>query len=390
MSHNEDLSARLNDILAGYNRKSSSQVSMREVTYEHGWSEFVNNSIYGGSLDVSEMGASWINDFVAMGALRPLQQLASKILGDTTNYPPALLNCCSDAHGVYHALPWATDVSLVFYRRDLLQKAGIKEEDAFSSPARFDETLAALVDSGVKWPWTMPTTRSHVSLHALFIWLQAAGYNYVSETGKNVLLSEAGPRQVLRSYLSLYRYLAPEARGFDSSRSDRSFATGNSAVCVAGVWLLKYCNPEVRANLGLAIPMGKTYVGGSGLVLWNSSMRQAESQDLARMLSDVDFQAEIAYLMGLMPARLDSISRLPVDYVSPEQRQIIELAIRGGVSFPKTPLWGMVEDRLVTMLDMLWTRFFDSENDDLDKFLDNELAPVVNRLNMVLANYQAS
>jgi hypothetical protein len=47
----------------------------------------------------------------------------------------------------------------------------------------------------------------------------------------------------------------------------------------------------------------------------------------------------------------------------------------------------MVEDRLVTMIDMLWQRFFESQTGDIDQFLEDELDTVVNRLNMVLSNY---
>lgn len=66
---------------------------------------------------------------------------------------------------------------------------------------------------------------------------------------------------------------------------------------------------------------------------------------------------------------------------------MLEAAIRGSVSIPSSPLAGMVEDRLVTMLEMLWQRFFDSQTSDLDRFLDDELASFVQRLNMVLSNY---
>ncbi|HAE58325.1 MAG TPA: hypothetical protein DCG54_02155 [Anaerolineae bacterium] len=387
MMHNNELAGHLEEIFLSYKQQMGIQATKRELTYEQGRSEFVNNAIYGGVFDVSEMGSTWINDFIAMGALRPCQEFAENVVGNLDNYPPALFTACSDEQGLLYAVPWMTDVSMVYYRRDLFQKAGIKEEGAFSSPERFDETLAALADAGVVAPWAMPTVRSFVSIHELFIWLQASGYSYLDSTGRRVILAESGPRQVLRAYLSLHKYLAPDQKRLRSDDADRLFMTGQAAVRISGPWLLRYCEPEVRENLGLAIPMNRTYLGGAGLVVWNSSREVLKSVELIKKLTDREASIKIAYLAGLMPARLDCIAGLPDEYVRPEYRPMIETAIRGGVSIPKTPLGGMVEDRLVTMIDMLWQRFFESQTGDIDQFLEDELDTVVNRLNMVLSNY---
>lgn len=387
MLHNSELSDHLDGILAAYAQQAGVQVAKREITYEQGRAEFVNNAIYGGAFDVSEMGSTWVDDFVGMSALRPCQPFAESIMGSLDNYPPVLLSACSDAQGVLYGIPWMTDLSMVYYRRDMFQKAGIKDDGAFSSPERFHETLSALADAGIETPWLMPTTRSYVSIHELFIWLQASGYNYLDESGRRVTLADPGPRQVLRSYLALHKYLPTDEKRITSEQADRLFMDGKAAVRVSGPWMPRYCAPEVRETLAMAIPMNRTYLGGSGLVLWNTSRHPLESVNLVRRLADRDDIVTLAVSAGMLPARLDKIRDLPADYLLPEYRLLVESAIRGGISIPKTPLSGMVEERIVTMLEMLWQRFFESQSGDIDQLLDNELDMVVNRLNMVLSNY---
>ena len=73
MTHNSELSQYLNKVLPVYEKKQAVRVAKHEITYEQGRAEFVNNAIYGGKFDVSEMGSTWINGFIAMSALRPRQ-----------------------------------------------------------------------------------------------------------------------------------------------------------------------------------------------------------------------------------------------------------------------------------------------------------------------------
>ena len=134
MMHNNELAGHLEEIFLSYKQQMGIQATKREITYEQGRAEFVNNAIYGGIFDVSEIGSTWINDFIAMGALRPCQEFAENIVGNLDNYPPALIAACSDEQGLLYAVPWMTDVSMVYYRRDLFQKAGIKLTITESSP----------------------------------------------------------------------------------------------------------------------------------------------------------------------------------------------------------------------------------------------------------------
>lgn len=388
MIHNDPMVEYIQHSYLDAARNAGFDLNWSQISYDDGWSKFVNNSIYGGQIDVSEMGSTWVNDFAAMSALHPFPPNELNLMGGQNSFIAALVRASTDNQGTLRAIPWLTDVSLVYYRRDLLHQAGISEVGAFSSAERFELTLQALQEANIKYPWVASTHRSHVGLHNFFSWLISEGCNPVEHNGRRVLLTDEKPRRLLRSYLSLARFMNPDKRRTTSVEADDIFGKGQAAVTVSGPWLLKYCSPEVRENLGLAIPLNAPYVGGSCLVVWNSSSRGRDAFALIQHLVTDTIMAQFAHAAGLLPARINAVSELPVDFVTRDQRAVVAEAIEKGTAFPNTPLWGMIEDRLVKLFDVLWERLLELENPNMDEFLDNEMVPVVKRLNMVLANYE--
>src|SRR6185369_5770466 len=74
--------------------------------------------------DLCQLGNTWIPEFAALHALEPLTErvAASKVI-DTNDYFAAILDS-NRVDGTLFGVPWYVDTRLLFYRRDLLQKAG--------------------------------------------------------------------------------------------------------------------------------------------------------------------------------------------------------------------------------------------------------------------------
>jgi multiple sugar transport system substrate-binding protein len=381
MNHNEGTVECLRSILQDFG-----PLNYREIDYDTGWAEFVRTAIYGGGLDVSEMGSTWISDFAAMNALRPLSLIDIRNLGGKDAFPPGLWRSGSGEQGVVWAVPWMTDIRVVYYRRDLLRQAGVDETDAFSTPEKFEQTLSRLSQAGIATPWVVPTRQSHITIHNLSMWLQHQGSDFVDSSGKRTRLNEAEARSALRAYFGLYRYLSPQAHRLAESESDSFFAQGHAAATVSGSWLYQYCVPEIRENIGLANPMGKAYIGGSSLVIWTSSRFKDRASELVLRLSSHEAQASLPRAAGLLPARLDTLEQSPFSS-DPDLNRVAVNALKTGRPLPAIPLWGMIEDRLVRIFEMLWGKILAEPDVNLDQLLEEDLAPAVDRLNVVLSNY---
>jgi multiple sugar transport system substrate-binding protein len=93
----------------------------------------------GGNLpDVVQLGSTWIAEFVAIGALRPLDDLQSAAGLPLDDYYPATLEA-NRLDGKLYALPWYVDTRVLFYRKDLLGKAGYSQ-----APTTWQQWLIAL------------------------------------------------------------------------------------------------------------------------------------------------------------------------------------------------------------------------------------------------------
>ena len=384
MRHNEGMVEKLKSILGGETSNGEVDFNLHEIDYDTGWAEFMRTAIHGGNLDVSEMGTTWISDFIAMNALHSFSAADIRELGGEQAFPPALWKSGLSEQGVAWAIPWMTDVSLVYYRRDLLKKAKIDEADAFSTPEKFDQTLSRLSESGVTTPWVAPTRHSYITLHNLSMWLWYYDSDFIEPAAKKVILDSPNAMSALRSYFGTYRYLSPEARWLAERDSDNMFATGGAAVAISGPWLYPFCEVN-KLDVGLAVPFGKAYVGGSSLVMWNSSRLWSEASRLISFLTSPDVQIAIPKSAGMLPARLDVLDRFPFTGSRDLNRVVIN-ALKNGRSFPNLPLWGMVEDRLSRVFENLWTNLLSDSNANLDHILEQKLLPDINRLNIVLSN----
>ena len=385
MFHNPDMTQGIQDTLQRFNHQYGVETAHQEMDYASAWSEFIRLTLQGGGIDVSEMGTSWVNDFAGMNALRPLRSEDALHLGGSEALGAFGWGAADPRKGPAWGVPWMLDVSLVYYRRDLLAQAGVEETGAFATPPAFEETLRKLQAAGVENPWSVVTQRSYITLHNLAMWIWQAGGEFVDASGKTVLLDQSPAREALRAYFGLYRYLSPAACSLTENGADDMFCQGKAAVTIGGPWLMRYCmqHPQVADNLGLALPLGNAYIGGSSLVVWKQTIQERRALDLIAWLTSQEFQQVFPAYAGLLPARQDALHAFPL--ANKSMYDVISQALQSGHLYPQVPLWGMIEERLVNAAAGLWLDLLSIEQPDVDALLDRRFLRVVERLNITLS-----
>ena len=385
MDHSAEMTTSLQADLAQFGKQMWLDIVYQEVEYSSGWSDFMRMAIYGGSPDVSEIGTTWINDFVSMNVLRPFLPAEVRQLGGAETFVPAVWKSGCPAGKEVWAIPWMTDLSLIYYRRDLLEKAGVDEKNAFQTPGQIEQTLRQLQAAGIETPWVVPTRRSYITIHNLAMWIWQAGGDFVDARGKTVLLDQPNVQAAIRSYLSLFRYLSPEARNLVERDADGLFISGRAAVTISGPWaaISLAQNPQVAANLGLAIPFGCSYIGGSSLAVWKQTAVPEPVSKLITHLTNREFQTVFPRMVGLLPGRLDSLGAFPLPDAS--LYKVVAQALKTGRSVPTVSLWGSIEDRFAGEMARIWAEVLDNPEPDLDAILDQHLPTMVNRLNNMLS-----
>ena len=367
-----------------FGKRNGMDITCQEFDYVTGWSDFMRMAIYGGNPDVSEIGTTWINDFAAMNVLRAFSASEVRSMGGEETFVPAVWHSGLSA-GVVSAIPWMTDLSMVCYRRDLLAKAGIREQDAFRTPERFEQTLLSLQEAGIPVPWVIPTQRSYVNVHNLAMWVWQAGQDLVDTEKRIVLFDQPAVRSAILSFFGLYRFLSKEVQHLSEREADQMFIDGIAAVTISGPWNIIYSSqtPKVAATLGLAAPLGCSYTGGASLIVWERTNQSAAALEVIAHLTSREFQTTFPSTVGLLPGRLDSLESFPLP--DPALYAVVLQALKTGRSLPNLGLWGLIEDRLAHAIPKLWEEVLANPNPDLEVLYDRHISPLTNRLNITLS-----
>jgi multiple sugar transport system substrate-binding protein len=372
-------------LLAEFEARHHIHVKLRLLTWDTAWSELVKMALYNDGPDISEVGSTWLGDLTAMNALHAFASEEITQLGRATRFLPAAWQGCQlPEQAEVWAIPWLVGARLVFYRRELLLRAGVDEDTAFTSPEHFERTLHRLQERQVPVPWIVPTGHTHTTLLNASSWVWAAGGDFIAPNGKRILIAQHQAIAGLRNYFALGRYVPAALRQLDALQPDVQFLQHNdTAVTIGGPWLFHFLGGALRENVGLSLPPGAPFLGGSHLVIWNHSRKQDLAFRLIRFLTQTDTQIKYAQRIGLLPAVAEAFSEEP--FTTDRLWQSAAQAVKAGRTVPITRTWGLMEDRLAAEFASVWQAFFDNPSLDLVTVLAHRLEPLAKRLDQVLA-----
>lgn len=273
--------------------------------------------------DLFQLGNTWLPEFVALGAVAefgPWVRDDPDIDDDTFFAGVAATNVID---GVVYGLPWYVDTRLVFYRSDMLEKAGFKTFPGTWSAWR--EVMERVKESvgpdkyAIFLPvedWTIPT-----------ILAMQQGASLLADEDRYGAFDDPRFREAFDFYLGLFRDgLAPSSGGSQVANLYQEFSNGYFAMFVSGPWNigeLKHRLPG-KEHLWATAPMpapdgaaakgggvdgatpGVSLAGGASLAIHDGSEHKDEAWLLIRYLSGTEQQERFHHLTGNLPARKDS------------------------------------------------------------------------------------
>lgn len=133
--------AILREIASAFERAEPGvTVKVQTIPWDIGHEKIITSIMGGVPPDVCQIGTTWMPEFVAMGALEPLDGPAAVSPAgiDFSQFFEGPLASCRYA-GIHYGVPWYVDMRLFYYRTDLLASYGF---DRF--PDTWDEFYLAL------------------------------------------------------------------------------------------------------------------------------------------------------------------------------------------------------------------------------------------------------
>lgn len=393
MGQGPDPAGDLRALLERFEAEERTRVHVTVYSWETGWTEIVKVALYGHGPDLSDVGTTWIGNLGAMNALRPLAAADVSACGGQGAFLPAAWQSgvLRDAPEVW-AIPWLADTRVIYYRRDLLEAAGIDPVTAFRTHGDLERTLETLLSHGHAMPWAVPSTATLNTVHIVASWVWGAGGDFVTGDGRQFILTRDAAMAGLRAYFGLARFLTPAARGLGATQASDLFLSGHAAMCISGPWTWaigmnrqQAMAPEIARHVGAAVPPGIPFVGGSSLVLWRHSPHDRDALRLIRLLTNPVVQAGYSQRVGLLPTRLDVLDT-PLFTTDP-LGSVMSQALRSGRAFPTLRLWGLVEEKVSAVLARVWSDVLAAPEANLDTLIHKHLDPLTMQLNRTLANH---
>lgn len=324
------------------------RVIVQQVPWSAAHEKLVTSYVGRSTPDVSQLGNTWIPEFAALNAIEPLDaRVAPGSAFDASGFFPGIWDT-NLIDGTVYGVPWYVDTRVLFYRKDLLARAGY---DAMPGDWEgFKRAMHAVkrVVGKDKFAIFLPTNEWNPPV----IFGLQAGSPLLADDATRAAFRDSAFRRGFDWYMSLYfEDLAPSISGNEVANLYQEFARGYFAMYISGPWQLGEFRNRLPAELQDAwatAPLpgptgpesGVSLAGGSSLVLWRASKHKREAWALIEYLARPDVQLEFWRLSGDLPGRVEAW-RDPALLADPNMRAFREQLERV-VATPKVPEWEQI------------------------------------------------
>ena len=366
----------MNRILAGFYRQYPDiKVNVTEVSWNDALVKITTALQNGTGPDVTQAGTTWVGGFQATGGLRPFTASEIEMVGGSGAFNEASWDT---THLIGSkdivALPWFAETRALFYRTDLLKKAGLDPATAFKDWDTFAASLAKMrdVETGlVRAPFAITGKNDWNVVHNPMPFLWGAGGNILTADGVKASINSPEALKGLSYYAGLYNQglTLKEALGKNMSDLELLWSSGELGSFIGLPSVIAnskkaradngYAGTVTAKNMGTAMlpagPQGvKAFVGGSDLVIPKTSQHQEAAVKLVQYLvskgSQLDYQAIAYSLPTNKEAQAD-----PFYTGNPLYRPFLEqLKAGNGKSYPEVAAWNGIESSLQKNFSLMW------------------------------------
>src|SRR3954471_6605695 len=131
-------------ILQPFEQQTGVKVNVKLVGWDVQFDRIKNAAVSGAGPDITQAGTTQVPFFAALGGFQDLTDKVSQI-GGKDAYAPGIWNTTQvEGQPGTWAVPWFTEARSIYYRKDVLEKAGVDPATAFKDLASFRATLEAI------------------------------------------------------------------------------------------------------------------------------------------------------------------------------------------------------------------------------------------------------
>lgn len=390
----------LTDFLNKYQYShSDTEFELQNLEWSEAWPYLMRVMLDKSKVVVSEVGSPWVSDFVAMHGLRPFSLEEIDNAGSVKSFFPVTWSnvMTSPSSGAYtiHALPARVDVRVIYYWKDMLEKAGLDPATAFNTPQQLEHTLEKLratsTDTPYRNPWVYQTHATRNWVYNMASWIWAYGGDFVDEKGLPAF-DQPAAIEGITAYFRLHRFLAPTGSG---ETIEQVFAERRTAVMLFGTYfhfhLLRGEDFPVASEfiplLGAAKLPGPAFVGGSSFVIWEHapSRNAFTAVDLLTQFLSSPHLPEYCYWSEMMPSRVDGFDH-PI-FASDPFTPILKASIETGRTHKMARLFMLIADRLSAVCRVISAELLQDPSQDVRAVVEKHIHTLAHRLRISFSEH---
>ena len=352
----------LQKMVEPFTAKTGVKVDVQEVGWDVQFDRIRNAAVSGEGPDITQAGTTQVPFFAALGGFLDLSDRVDEI-GGADAYADGIWKTTQvEGQDGTWAIPWFTEARSIYYRKDVLEKAGIDPATAFTDLEAFRTTLQTIKEKVPDIePFGAPGKKAFDLVHNVMPFVWDNGGAELSPDAKQATINSPEAQEGVEFMAGLIQdgLFDKSQLERDGTQVENQFKGGRLAVWIGGPWVLGSIGreeddtwvPEARENVGVA-PMptgpggkGYTFVGGSDLMIFKHTKHPDEAWALVKFLSEDQTQKDYAELLGMFPARLDPQQQVGQ---SSENHQAFFEAIQSGRTYAPIPQWGQIENAYKT------------------------------------------
>jgi multiple sugar transport system substrate-binding protein len=327
-------------------------IIVQQIPWTAAHEKLLTAHVGGSTPDIAQLGNTWVPEFVALHALEPLdERMKASSVARPESWSEGIWQT-NVIDGVGYGVPWYVDTRVLFYRSDLLRRAGYARMP--ESWTEWREALRAIRKKSGNTQFGVLLPTNEYTQPVLF-GLQN-GATLLADHDTRGAFSDPKFREAYAFLMSLYaEKLAPPVSNNEIANMYQEFERGTFAMVITGPWNLgefkRRLPPELADSWSTAPlpgPTGKStgvsLAGGSSLGLFARGKHKDAAWSFIEYLSAPEQQARFYQLTGDLPAHRDAWpdSTFAVDPRLTAFRDQLERV----VSSPKVPEWESIGIRL--------------------------------------------
>ena len=363
MPNGPDPKADIDKLLAPFTARTGIKVDTEVVGWDVMQDRIRNAAVSGEGPDITQAGTTQVPFFAALQGFEDLSGRVEDI-GGAGAYPKGVWETTQVAgqDGTW-AVPWFTEARAIYYRKDVLEKAGVDPDGAFATWGAMEDTLQAIkdkvpeIDGEPIQPFGSPGKKAYDLVHHVMPFVWDAGGAELSDDEKSSTIDSPQAAEGVSYFAELLQkglYDKSQLQR-DGTQVENQFKGGRIAVWIGGPWTYASATrtddenwvPDARKNVGIA-PMPSedggdayTFVGGSDLMMFKSAKNKDAAWEVMKYMSSDDFQSQYAELLGMFPSRTEP-QRAIADK-DPNYESWYD-AIQQGRTYAPIPQWAQIEN----------------------------------------------